>query len=92
MSLQAIAQPGECYREEQDVVRPNEPRWTITETENGELVWDRGGDKIVLTTGSAGSGIPTRMAVEPDNKTIHSYRMVRDVLVFDMTVYERGCP
>jgi hypothetical protein len=91
MLSQAIAQPGDCYRAEQDVVRPHEPRWTLTEAEGWELIWDRGGDKVTLITGSAGSGIPVRTAVEPDGKTMHIYRMVRGVLVFDMVVYEPGC-
>src|SRR4051812_10191330 len=82
-SLQVFAQPGDCYREEQDIVRPGDPRWTLTETDGPDLIWDRGGEKVTLSTASAGSGIPVRTASEPDG-TMHSYRMVRDVLVFDM--------
>ena len=88
---QAVAKPGDCYRLEIDHVRPNAFRWTLTETEGNELIWDRGDEKIVLITGSIGSGIPGRTATEPDG-TFHTYREVRDVLVFDMSVYEPGCP
>jgi hypothetical protein len=88
---QAAAEPGDCYRLEIDPVRPNAFRWTLTETEGNELIWDRGDEKIVLITGSGGSGIPVRAAFEPD-ETMHSYRWVGDVLVFDMSVYEPGCP
>lgn len=79
---QAIAKPGDCFRMEEDPVRPNDFRWTLTETANVELIWDQGDRKITLKTGSGGTGIPWRIAVEPDKK-VHSYRMVRDVLLFD---------
>jgi hypothetical protein len=88
---QAVAKPGDCYRLEIDPVRPNAFRWTLTETAGNELIWDHGDKKIVLTTSSDGSGIRTRTATEPDG-TMYSYRWVGDVLVFDMDVYEPGCP
>jgi hypothetical protein len=75
---------------EQDPVRPNDFRWTLTETEDVTLIWDQGDRKITLQTGSAGTGIPWRSADEPDG-TMHSYRMVRDVMLFDRDVYEPGC-
>src|SRR5690349_12713029 len=76
---QAAAEPGDCYRLEMDPVRPNAFRCTLTETEGNELIWDRGDEKIVLITGSGGSGIRSRTASEPDG-TFHTYRWVRDVL------------
>ena len=91
ISSQAIAKPGDCFRMEEDPVRPNHFRWTLTETANVELIWNQGNRKITLRTGSGGSGIPWRIAVEPDG-TVHGYRMVRDVLLFDQDVYEPGCP
>src|SRR5262245_37114154 len=83
---QAIAKPGDCFRMEEDPVRPNDFRWTLTETEDWRLIWNQGDRKIELQTGSAGSGIPWRAAFEPDG-TVHSYRMIRDVLLFDDDVY-----
>ena len=87
---QATAKPGDCFQMEEDPVRPNDFRWTLTETANWELIWDQGDRKITLQTGSAGSGIPWRTAFEADG-TVHSYRLIRDILFFDRDVYEPGC-
>src|SRR5262245_18859922 len=79
---QTFAKSGDCFRMEQAPVRPNDFRWTLTETEDWELIWDQGDRKITLRTGT---GIPWRSAEEPDG-TMHGYRIVRDVMLFDSDV------
>jgi len=87
----ASAVPPDCYRLEFDIVTNSEPNWTLTfDPDSNDLIWDRDGTKIRMVTGTVGSGIPGRVAVEP-NGEIHTYRMIRGVLVFDMDVYEPGC-
>jgi hypothetical protein len=46
-TMSQAAQPGDCYRLETDPVRPNAFRWTLTETESWDLIWDRGDEFII---------------------------------------------
>lgn len=84
------AETGDCFRLEYDPVERKRPDWTLTEAEHWTLIWSRDGQVTRLITGSGGSGIPVRVAAEPDG-TLHSYRYLDGKLIFDMEVYEPGC-
>ena len=87
LAFSGAASAADCFQLETDAATNQRPNWTLTEV-GKDLEWSRDGEKVVLMTGSGGSGIPVRQALEPDGT---SHRMVGDKLVFDMAVYERGC-
>jgi hypothetical protein len=51
------------------------------------LGWRQGDQTLELTTGSAGSGIPSRYAIGPDGR-FYSYIFHHDDLIVDMDVYQ----
>lgn len=73
-----------CYTSEVD------PQLTII-VRDGELVRSDGQETTTMTTMGAGTGIPFTEATEPDGTT-HSFRFIGGDLVFDMVIYELGCP
>jgi hypothetical protein len=79
LSSTAALADGACFRFVDD------PNWTIKEVDGGFL-WERGGSSQILTTGSAGTGISTRVATDEDGK-MHPYIYVGDSLVIDMQLY-----
>jgi hypothetical protein len=82
-----IATPAaakECYRLVED------PEWTITINDPGvepEWLWQQGDKTVAVTTGSAGTGIPVRVAYDPDWNG-YSYIFHKGDLIVDMSVYE----
>ncbi|WP_395449957.1 hypothetical protein ACHMW7_09170 [Aminobacter sp. UC22_36] len=89
--VQALADDERCYRLEFDAAANERPNWFISFSEvDNTLEWIRGEELIILETYSGGTGIPVRGATEPNGEE-HSYRMVDDKLLFDMSVYEPGC-
>lgn len=88
LAFSGAASAADCFQLETDAATNQRPNWTLTEVGNKSGMEPRRG-KVVLMTGTVGTGIPVRQALEPDG-TSHIYRMVGDKLVFDMAVYEPG--
>ena len=89
--VQALAEDWPCYRLEFNYSVNKRLNWFIIDRA-GDLVleWIRDDELIILETRSIGTGIQVRQAIEPNGEE-HSYRMVDDKLLFDMSVYEPGC-
>jgi hypothetical protein len=79
---------GECYVSRED------PLWTITEGNTSigyGFVWKQGDKTVELAREDRRSAHIAQQAVEADGRK-HSYLRVGEVLVFDMTPYDAGCP
>jgi len=64
----------------------DDPNWKIVEIDGG-FRWTRGANETTLTTGSAGTGISTRVATD-EAGNMHPYIFVGDALVIDMQLYQ----
>lgn len=80
--LTGAAEAKECYALVQD------PSWTITDNGDVTFTWHRGGEAVELVTGSAGTGIPRRVASDLAANENHAYFFHKGDLIFDMDVYE----
>jgi hypothetical protein len=83
----APAQAAKCYHHEEH------KDWTLTVNDPGvspEFVLKQGGKVTGYQTGSGGTGIPRRYAVDEDGNIL-LYRYVGDVLLLDYEAYYPGC-
>lgn len=74
----------ECYQLIED------PEWTITINDPGvepEWLWKQGDRTVEIMTGSAGTGIPVRVAYDSDLNGV-AYMFHKGDLIVDMSVYQ----
>jgi hypothetical protein len=86
--LSEAANAAECYQLLEDPGLANPPApWTITVNDNWTLTWHQGDTTVELVTGSAGTGIPRRIASNLSTRETYPYLFHKGDLIFDMSIY-----